>query len=223
VEEHERRCVMSEVMEGVALSASELKLSDPERFQKEYWKWTARALDYDWWDSVYELAMHDGEALGFEIENINFDLYGRDASWEGEVDLLKFAKAYALEADPKWFVVLELVEDGWVSTTMSISRYGFRNTTMCVGDYWANLVKLDEDGVVGTGVFAGAGVAQLLDAVGGEAVLEEMEERVLEKANDFAHTILEMLQEEYDYLTSEEAFIEDCDINDVTFETEGEE
>jgi hypothetical protein len=217
MEEPERRCVMTE------LSASELKLSDPKRFEKAYWKWAGHSRDYEWWDSVYEMAMGDGEALGFGIENIDFDLYRRDASWEGEVDLLKFAKAYALEADPKWFVVLELVKDGWASTTMSISRYGYRNTTMRVGDYWVNLVELDEDGVVGTGVFAGAGVAHLLGAVGGEAVLEELEALVLEKANDFAHTILEMLQAEYDYLTSEEAFIEDCDMNDVTFETEGEE
>ena len=201
------------------VSASELKLSDPKRFDKEYWEWVEHSIDYDWWDSVYALATGDGRALGFDVADISFDLHSRDASWEGEVDLRKFAKAYALEADPKWFVVLELVKDGWASTTMSISRYGFRNTTMRVGDYW---VELDEDGVVGTGVMAGAGVVQVLDAVGGEAVFDEMEERVLEKANAFAHTILEMLQEEYDYFTSEEAFIEDCDINDVTFETEGE-
>ena len=200
------------------VSASELKLIDPERFDKEYWKWTGHLLDYDWWDSVYEMAIGDGEALGFSIEDISFDLYRRDASWEGEVDLLKFAKAYALEADPKWFVVLELVKDGWASPTMSISRYGYRNTTMRVGDYWVNLVERDEDGVVTRGVMAGAGVAQVLDAIGGEAVLEEMEELVLEKANDFAHTILGMLQEEYDYLTSEEAFVEHCDADDVTFE-----
>ena len=202
------------------LSASELKLSDPKRFDKEYWKWVEHSLDYDWWDSVYELAMGDGEALGFEVENISFDLHSRDASWEGDVDVLKFAKAHGLEADPKWFVMLELVKDGWVDSVLSISRYGYRNTTMRVGDYCA---RLDEDGIVGTGVFAGAGVVHVLDAIGGEAVFDEIEEMVLEKANDFAATILEMLDEEYDYLSSEEAFVEHCDANDVTFETEGEE
>lgn len=32
------------------MNAAELKIADPKRFDKEYYKWCAHALDYEWRD-----------------------------------------------------------------------------------------------------------------------------------------------------------------------------
>jgi hypothetical protein len=49
-----------------------------------------------------------------------------------------------------------------------------------------------------------------------------IEEAVREFAQEKADKLHEALRSEWDYLTSEEHFIESCEINEVKFEIEGE-
>jgi hypothetical protein len=49
-----------------------------------------------------------------------------------------------------------------------------------------------------------------------------IEEAVREFAQDKADDLLEALRSEWDYISSEEYFIESCEINEVKFEIEGE-
>jgi hypothetical protein len=53
--------------------------------------------------------------------------------------------------------------------------------------------------------------------------MDELVEWVQEEARDYAQDIYTQLEEEHDYLTSEESFIEHCECNDVQFDVEEDE
>ena len=60
--------------------------------------WYLNGLDYDWWDSVYGMAIEDGYELGFIITDINFSGFcsqGDGACWVGQVDVGAWLKAHA--------------------------------------------------------------------------------------------------------------------------------
>jgi len=204
------------------MNAKDLKTHDPKRFEREYWKWVPHAADYDWWVSAEDYAKEDGKAKGFDIDRVSFSGFGSQgdgAAWSGAVDLAAFADAHNLLDDPMWFTLIELVKDGWTDSHMKIAVFSERSRLM-QAQYSADLL---DGGVVGSGVFAGANPLDLLDAFGGEEALDTMEQSVLRAAQDYADYIYRMLQEEYESLTDEQAFIEDCDANGIEFNEEGEE
>lgn len=201
----------------MSLSVHELKATDPTRFAKEHQAWKCDDLGYDWWDCVCEDAKTQGKEQGFDIRDIWFDLsysQGDRAVWEGEVDLREFAKARGLLTDPVWSAVLAVAGEGYADSIMKIYSHGLRST-MRAESMSVNLcVKIEN------GVYAGMDSQDLIDAVGGDAVFDDIEEDVLTAAEEFAGDIYYQLRDEYEHLTSEESFIEYCDCNEVTFKGE---
>jgi hypothetical protein len=58
---------------------------------------------------------------------------------------------------------------------------------------------------------------ELVDAQSGEA---DLERELQAYVDDVSHQLYRDLRDEYEHLTSEESFIESCECNDITFETE---
>ena len=200
------------------VSASDLKTRDPKRFEREYSKWTEHNLDYDWWDSVYEMFKADMAAEGVDVDKMYFSIsysQGDYASFEGTIDVSEWMQrnkdgdqTYA-EKYPALFLAVcdygghSTASSGWRGSWPSVNWDGacVGNTppagifAMLDSDAWDELVA-DQ--------YAGAGIEQALQ----------------EWVQDKCRELYRQLQEEYEYLNSEESFIESCDCNDVTFEIE---
>lgn len=185
-----------------------LKEADP----KAYEEWREHALDWDWWGSVYEMAKENAQPLGFRVDAIwfsDFASQGDGASWEGSVDLFKFL-AHQQSDDPRWHVVSALLEDGWLNTHAGILHSGryYHEMNMVVSyenNFNPHNVPL---GKVDKGAYKNANVCELYEAIGGDSTINELLDWVQEDARDYARDIYKHLEEEYEYLTSEEMFIE---------------
>lgn len=196
------------------MDVHELKETDPARFEKEYQAWAHDNLGYDWWDDEYEDVKARGKERGFDISDIWFQFscsHGDGATWEGNVDLREFAKAHGLLADPVWSAVLAVADDGRADSILTIYTQGQRNTMR------AESVSVYLSGTIERGAYAGMDAQDLIDAVGGESVFDDIENAVLNAANDFAGDVYRRMVDEYEYRISEESFVEHCDCNEVTF------
>jgi hypothetical protein len=184
---------------------------------------TRLAPDHEWWDYIYEQAKEEGKALGFEIDRINFsDFYsqGDGACWVGIVRLKQWLELNKPH-DPHSHIALALIEDGWVGSIVSIdtshSRYSHSNTMNHGG---VDILTLDEADTISEGMFAGANVKQLFDAVGA-GYFDSLLVDVLQSARDYADKIYVHLRDEYEWLCSEEYITELCDANEYLFDASG--
>jgi hypothetical protein len=211
------------------LTATQLNESDPKRFDREYGKWCENALDYDWYEPVYDQFIEGGEGKGFRVAKIYFSGFysqGDGASWEGVVYLDEFMRTHCDMSDPRWHIVHALVDAEVLPPNVDVyrsvgsSRY-YHEQTMQVGDieaWWH-----DEDYCVPKGVYAGANANELYISAGGDPTLEELHDMIESEVKDYARDIYKALEKEHDYLLSEESFIEHCGCNDITFETEDDD
>jgi len=196
------------------LTAKELQAADPKRFQKEYLAWTNYALDYNWWDYMEETFKTDASNEGIDVQRIYFSLsysQGDYASFEGQINVAEWmeAKGYDETYPALYLAVKDYGE--YASVSDRTNRGG-----------WPR-VNLDGNVVGNTnpeGIFAGldqdawdALVYEQFDAAGLE---DEMQSFV----EDVCRTLYRDLRDEYEHLTSEQSFIESCECNEITFETE---
>lgn len=203
------------------MNIQELKEKHPERYEREYWDWVRYATDYDWYESTLDYMKEEGKTRGFYIDDINFRGFwsqGDGASWEGVVYLRDYAVANGLEAEPAWYLLIELAADGWIDDAARVYCSGRDNLLMRVGDFQTHY---DRDSEVQKGALAGANVQELVDALGGDSIVDDALLEIKESAEDFAGDIYRALRDEYEHLTSEESFDEHCECNEVTFD-EGE-
>lgn len=206
------------------MNAQELKDKHPDVFAKEYNEWCFHGLGYDWWDSVYEQFKENGVAKGFDLEHIYFSGFwsqGDGACWTGDVDVAAFINANYDLTEPKYNVLLALVKQDCVGSRIVISTSGrhCHEKTMHEGglDFFGGLggyLAMSE------GVYKGALVDDLFEAIGGYDFLNEVCSDALQAAQDYAVDMYNALEEEYEHLTSEEQFIESCMCNEVDFEVE---
>jgi len=180
-----------------------------KRFEHEYYKWREYALDYDWWDGVYEMFMEDCAKLGVQVDKITFSGFysqGDGAVFSGRV------------------FVYEWMEQKGHHITHPAAYLGCKDDGSYVrletGRGNNMRASLDEhtDGTVASGIFAG------LEQEAWECLVEEqlsdlnIEDEVLSWCESLAQELYTNLRDEHEHLTSEESFIEHCEANDVTFE-----
>jgi len=213
-----------------------LKWEELSQDAKEYaiQKYKETGFAYDWWDSVYEMCIEDGKEMGFDIETINFSGFwsqGDGARWLGMVDLPRWFSACGVDSIgiSAW---QQLALEGVISTNATVESYGgaryCHENTMRVSEV-TDLAHLVDDGEVmeRASIFKGMTVANLFDIIATDTTCpykttEELTEAIEESAKDYACTIYKRLQEEYDYLTSDEAIAETIQANDYNFTNEGE-
>lgn len=202
------------------VTAQDLKRIDPHRFAKEYEAWLMYCMDYEWWDCTEQCFTDEMASMGVRVDKIAFSLscsQGDYASFEGRVDIPKwmaiekcnneqtFAEAYPA-------LYLAVAQDGGY---MRISE-GYRRHPDTEYSFWADHTEPD-------------GVFKHLDEEGWVELVEEQEQdadlesNIREWVYARCKDLQSDLQKEYDYLSSEQSFIESCECNDVTFELETED
>ena len=200
------------------VSASDLKILDPKRFEREYSKWTEYNLDYDWWDSIEEMFKTDTSTEGVEVDRIYFSVsysQGDYAAFEGTVNVATWMEKNSAGgqsyADKYPALYLAVCDYGGRSTVTTRSREGHPSVNWvaaCVGN------------TPPAGIFAMLehdAWDELVEAQYSEA---DLESAIQAWVNDKCDELYEQLQEEIEHLNSEESFIESCECNDVTFEIE---
>ena len=201
------------------VTAAELKVLDPKRFEKEYWKWTEYALWDDWTEFIEDKFKEDMKPFGARVESVshsNLGSCGASAVFDGCVDLWTFMEQYKVDDVPLSelypAMYLAVKEDESYARIVSGNR---GRMELGIHDGTCYLKPL--------GVFSG------LDEESWQDLIEDqwcefdpnttIEQFLRDKCGDLARD----LQAEYEHLTSEEAFLESCECNEVTFELEIED
>ena len=198
------------------LTAKELSLQHPKRFQKEYSKWCEYALDYDWWDWAEEQLKERLAPAGVLIDRIYFSLsysQGDYASFEGSISVDEWMvhKGYDNTYPALYLAALDYGEFAKVSDR---SRGGWPRVNL--------------DGYIVGNTYP-SGIFKDLDPEAWDELIEEqfsaagMEDEMQSFFEDECRQLYRDLRAEYEHLTSEESFIESCECNDITFETEESE
>ena len=206
--------------------------------------------EYDWWDCVYADAKEDGKALGFEIGTRNqrgnsggspdicfsgFWSQGDGACWQGQVNIPAYLTHWLAEPDaptrPDYMLKLALLSaliesDAGTTNYWRISTSGSYSHSMSMGmddrdellhEYpWSG----ENDFLLLSGPFQGASVCDTLEALSYDE--NEFADEVLAAAREYADTIYDDLEQEYDHLTSQEHIAEECEANDWWFTWDGE-
>lgn len=204
-------------MHYVTVTASELLQRNPKRFQKEYSKWTTYALDYDWWDYTEERFQEYLEKDGVHVDRIFFNLSYSQGDYAGFEGYIRVPDFMALNGYDVQYPALYLAAKDYGDHAKVSTKYG-RGASRISWDAYL----LGNTGP--SGVFSG------LDQEAWDELVEEqfdearLEDEMQSYVDDQGRGLYRMLRDEYEYLTSEETFIESCELNGVTFEieTEGE-
>ena len=196
------------------MNITELKEHDPKRFEREYWEWVKDEPYYEWWDFTYDRFVETAEAAGVSVDpkSITFSLsysQGDGAEFSGYVDLAKWMELHGY-ADTYLALYLDASEYGaGCSVTNHGGGYGMRTSL----DFYPGNCSP-------SGVFKDLPQEDWDALVEEQLAAEDWEKLILDHCDALAYDLYKQLQEEYEYLTSEEQFIEHCNANDVEFETE---
>lgn len=189
------------------MNAAELKIADPKRFDKRYYKWAEHALDYDWWDYTKDRFKEDCEAKGIWVKDIHFSLPG-SAAFEGRMNSVMFMERSGLA-------------EQYPALYLAIADYGPIAYVTCTRNNNPS-VSFDSYAIQTgpSGMFAGLDQQAWEELIESQEAEANLEAAMQEEAVDLSNELYTMLSEESEYLTSEAAYIEYCDANDITFETE---
>lgn len=202
---------------------------DPRAQQRAYENWARDEPSYDWWDSIYENAIADGKERGFEIQKINFTGFcsqGDGACWQGYILLPEFLD-WAERQMPLLLSLHQInliraaAENELCENSIKVTadgRYCHEGTMRLL--YGFGVDYSDPDEFLDTGFFAGMSQYDFYELIAPHQ--DEASNILLEAARDFAREIYKNLEEEYEYLTSEEYFREMAEINEWEFTEEGE-
>lgn len=198
------------------LTALELRDKDPAQFEKVLGSWREHALDYEWWDCIEEGFKEKCKPMGLAVDRIYFTGFycqGDHAGFEGRVDLDGYMKHFKM--DEEYPALYEaVVEDG----SYLLAGYGRVHRGRAAFELYESTHMVDP-----IGVFKGLDEEAWNELINDQWRDSKLEKLVTETCNDLCHDLHRDLEKEYEYLTSEESFIESCECNEVKFEYEGEE
>jgi len=219
------------------MKIQELKECHPRVFQRLYDEWYPHANYYDWWDGTIEDAVTQGEERGFNISTNNsgrtsfyfsgFCSQGDGASWEGTIDVPKWVEwAKANGGAPFTDMQLLWMQEAWrndfLGTSLSVTARGnySHSNTMSLNDDLECTERHSHE--VHEGVFKGMD-AETFVLTFRRMMGSEIEEEAIKAARAYADEYYKILEDEFEYLTSEEYFIECMEEYCCEFDEEGEE
>jgi len=194
----------------------ELRSQHPKRFAKEYQKWVEYSADYDWAEWIQEDFESQMKVQGITVDRFYWDIsysQGDGASFDGRVSVYQW-----MEANPQYIerypaLYLACKADGSYITFRANNRGNYMHTN--VTEYlWETLPE---------GVFGMLDEDAWVELVGEQWETAGLEEEIKSTCERFMSDMYDRLRDEYENITSEDAFVESCEINGVTFETEGED
>ena len=161
--------------------------------------WYRDCLDYEWWDSVYDDAKQIGEILGIYIDRINFcgfSSQGDGACYTGSYSYNKGWKKLLKKYAP---LDEELVRIG-TSLQMAQKHIGWTGTAR----------------ITTSGMYSHSG-SMLID----DEYCREYWGPIKEALRDFADWIYKRLEDEWNWLTSDEVVEESITANEYEFNEDG--
>lgn len=201
------------------VTAVELKVLDPRRFDKEFYEWTTYALWDEWTEFIEEKFKEDMKPFGVQVDSISYgDIgsCGASAVFDGSVCLWTFMEQYKIDDVP----LSELYPAMYLAVKADESY-----VRIVSGNRGRMEISIHE----GTCYLKPLGVFSGLDEESWQDLIEDqwcqfdpnttIEQFLRDKCSDLARD----LNAEYEYLTSEESFLGSCECNEITFELEIED
>jgi len=196
--------------------------------QMAYEKWmNGWGPETDWYKEVFIQKKEEGVERGFDIDDIEFSGFGSQgdgARWKGSIDVYKWLQGQEWwKGHAHWSVYGELVRvnEMEVAHVLWGSGRSCNEGNMRVYVDWSDLDFIgSREYVVEEGLFKGLTLKEAWQII--EPHIQTIEDTLLEAARDFAREIYRTLEEEYEYQTSEEAFADWAEANEVEFNEEGE-
>jgi hypothetical protein len=197
---------MSRVIEKTVYTYDEL--SDRAKEKAREW-WREDGLSYDWWDSTYEMLDDAAKLLGIEIDRKRgnmpaiwfqgFYTQGSGSAFDGRYYYRKGAAKEVRKEFPKWEELHRIAD-----ALQAVQRKYFYKLSAGIRserDTWVS-VNVEHDD-------------RPYDCP------DDAEEAVKEAMRDFNHLIFGTLEDEYEYLMSDEAVEENIKANEYEFDEEG--
>lgn len=173
-------------------------------------------VDHDWWDSTYDAFTHDMKAIGIDVDKMYFSGFwsqGDGACFEGQVrdwELMLKSIGYT---DP---VLVQFAKDNWVFTSTHSGHYYHSNSMSFsyplegTGETEEWLISVygpeRDDDDLRNRVWA----AKLM-----QFDFEQIHNELCEAFKSHADDLYKMLEQEHEFLTSEECILESLDANDM--------
>ena len=176
--------------------------------QKAIEDYRQEGFDYDWYDAVYEDAKQIGKILGIEIDNIYFSGFsnqGDGACFEGKYAYIKGSakeiKDHAPQDEELHRIARELQKlqkKNFYSLSATVKQSGHYSHEYCTE----------------------INVYDNLNSYGDVTI--ETEKALSELLRDFMRWIYKQLEQDWDYLSSDEQIIETIQANEWEFDENGE-
>ena len=185
--------------------------------------------DY-WYEGIQESFTERGLERGFDIDDVQWSGFcsqGDGASWTGQVDPLLFLQYHLKPDNPdytRYMILIELVQNGFAARRFEVSRNSHRanhERTMVLER--EDMIRYEDwsDTIVRSGIFAGAEASPLAESICMEGLLDDLCGWATDEARCYAQDIYTALEESHDDYSSEEYFLELCEINAWRFDASG--
>jgi hypothetical protein len=204
------------------LTAEELRERDPKRFEREYYKWLEYACDHKWWDYIEDQFKSSVADAGVAVNSIGFAVSHSQsdyARFTGTIQVHKWMDAN-LQGDQTY-------AEKYPALRLAVEGYG-EYAKVDRGYYEHNAARVNLEGNLIGNTYP-TGIFENIDPDAWDELVEEqyfssgLEEAMQSYVDDLCNELYSDLRVEHDGMTSEEAFIESCVCNEVTFEIELEE
>ena len=218
---------MSKVIEVEVFKYAELSDSAKQKARD----WYIEGMNYEWWDSVYEMAIEDGKEKGFYIDKINFSGFwsqGDGASWSGFVDVRQWLEENCADSIgvSAW---CQLIQEDSVTKNIQVTAnnaHYCHESTMSFVDVEDNCEFTDDEAMQLPSIFKGMSIATVFDLIVNDPTcpyknVDDITTAIAISAKDYAKDIYIRLREEYEYLCSEEMMLDHFDCNDYFFDSDG--
>ena len=202
-----------------------------EQAQQKAREWYLESMDYEWWDSVYEMAIEDGKEKGFYIDKIYFSGFcsqGDGASWVGQVDVRQWLEENCEDSIglSAW---CQLIQEGVVSKFSVVAAnnsHYCHESTMQFSDVEDSSDIEDDVPLILPSIFNGMSIENVFDIIATDTnctlkSVDDITKAITEAGKVYAIAIYHRLREEYDYLCSEEMMLDHFDCNDYFFDSDG--
>jgi hypothetical protein len=198
------------------ITPEELRSQHPKTFEKEYLRWTEYAADYDWADWIKEDFDSQMQVQGIHVDRFTWNIsysQGDGAAFDGHVTVYQW-----MEANPQYIerypaLYLACKSDGSYMT-LRVSNHGFYMHTNMTEYLYETQPE---------GVFAMLDEEAWVELINDQWASAGLEDEMKSLCERFMQDFYDRLRDEYENITSEDAFVESCECNGVTFETEGED
>ena len=175
------------------------ELDDEAKEKSREW-YRDGSLDYAWWDTVYDYAKEAGAALGITVDNIEFS-------------------GFYSQGDGACFTGSYTYRKGWRQALRAVTR---NETLECIGHRLQDAQRMvfykGTATVVKTGHRYCDETSVRIDC---EPDTTTFTDAVTDALRDFMRWIYKSLEQEYEYLMSDECVDDTIRANDYTFTADG--